>query len=301
MNIALFTLYEGDYHLGLAALVNSAYRSGFRGKVFAFYRDALPPWQTPALLARLRELGIELIFAPCNPPRHLGYHKPFVAHEILAGHPDVEAVIYADPDVAFISPWSFIESWLARGVALCLDCNFSWVHQNHPWRHEWRELAQRAGLELRQEPSEYPNSGFFGVRRDSARFLEHWITATLRYEAEGNSTAAFAMESRVKAIVGDQDLLALSLHAADFEVAYLGLEGMGFNGHFLYLSHAVEGPKPWRKRFIKHALGGRKPTPQARIWFDNSLYPIPAISGTRRRLLALDIKASLLLTRVWKA
>jgi hypothetical protein len=301
MNLAIFTLFEGDYHLGVAALINSAAACGFRGRFFVFYRDRLPPWFSPELDRSLQQSGIQLVFEACNPPRHLGYHKPFAARQILAEHPDLDGIVYADPDVAFLAPWPFFTKWVSAGVALCLDCNYPWIHKNHPWRYEWRALAKRAGLTIRQEPAEYPNGGFFALRSDDREFLEHWIAGILQFEKEGGNTGQYAMAARPGAISSDQDILATSLYAATTEPSYLGLEGMGFNGHFLILSHAVEGPKPWRWCSVKEAVRGKKPTMGVKIWLRNSHDPIPAISRSTLFLKKVDLSLGLLISRFWSS
>lgn len=303
MKVAILTLSQGSYHLGVAALINSLMtKAGFKGTVYVFHKGDPPPWKS--LLSNEHSARVEdinVVFKQISPNRFLGFYKPFAALEVLEGDPELDGVIFADADVLFLAPWSFFEEWLDSGVALCLDCNFAWLHSNHPWRRKWKELALRAGLEVVRECTEYPNSGFFGVTRSRSAVLRNWITATLQFEKEGGDTSKFAQEFRTRAIVGDQDLLAAALHSVKDEISYLGEEGMGFNGHFFVLSHAcIEWSKPWSKCFSLRALKGEKPSRPARFWIECSHYPIPAIRPMKHFLTRIDFAIAQCISRVWK-
>lgn len=302
MKVAILTLSKGSYHFGVAALINSLKtNAGFKGTVYVFHQGDPPPWQS--LLSneqggRLED--IKVVFKQIFPDRFLGFCKPFAALEVLEGDPELEGVIFADADVLFLASWPFFENWLDSGVALCSDCNFGWLHSNHPWRRKWKELLLRAGLEVVRECEEYPNSGFFGVTRSRSAVLRNWITVTLQFEKEGGDTSRFTEEYRTRAIVGDQDLLAAALHSVKDEISYLGAEGMGFNGHFFVLSHAIERTKPWNKCFSWRALKGEKPTQQGRLWIECSHYPITAIGSSKHLALRIDFAIAQCISRLWK-
>src|ERR1700683_230786 len=119
------TLFEGDYHIGVAALVNSLVNGGFSGTIWAGYRGALPPW----LDQLQRSVGTENEFLVAGKVRlvllaqateiHLTNHKPDFMLDLLAGPAsDCEYLWYFDPDIFIRVPWTFFVGWQRCGVAL---------------------------------------------------------------------------------------------------------------------------------------------------------------------------------------
>jgi hypothetical protein len=151
---------------------------------------------------------------------------------------------------------SFFGEWVSCGVALCADSNFPRVSLNHPWRCKWAELIAAAGLEVTNRLEDYPNSGFFGIRRQGGAFLDRWIDLTEAFERQGGNTRTFLLSDRTESITGDQDLMAATMMTYSGPVSFLGQEAMGFTGHYFILSHAIESPKPWNKKFLQvHRAG----------------------------------------------
>ena len=48
MPTEICTLFEGHFHKGVVALINSLYKNGFRGNFYAGYRGTLPHWAKAA-------------------------------------------------------------------------------------------------------------------------------------------------------------------------------------------------------------------------------------------------------------
>jgi hypothetical protein len=300
----IFTLYEGNYHLGVAALINSALAIGFDGVFIVGYRDRLPPWVQTLNAVGSEEYdvaGIRIIFYREQAPRHLGYHKPFAALEIFNRFPEIERLFYVDPDVTFLAPWQFFQDWAEKGVGLVEDSNFPRVHTNHPWRAGWRDLVDRAGLETPSNSIEsYVNSGFVAVMRRDQSFLKTWANLTLAYEAGGGSTANFQMSERWKGIVSDQDLVSAAIMAWKGPLSIIGPEAMGFTNYYFILSHAIESPKPWAKSYFFRSLSGAAPTTPGGYFLNSASGPIQLFSKGSLLLRKLDFHAAKLVSRVWR-
>ncbi len=302
MKANVITLYEGHHHFGVAALINSLVACGFDGKVSVYYKGELPPWLDglPRLPdGRFKIRGCILQFRKAQVRRHLGYHKPFAAWAEFEADPECEAVVYADPDVIFVAPWEFFTNWIGMGVALCLDLNFPYLSENHPWRKTWAGLLLRATGEKANASSQYANSGFFGVAREDRGFLFRWMTITETFEAEGGNTTSFNMAQRHHPIVGDQDLMAVALMGGGEKVSMLGQEAMGFNWHNFILVHQIAMPKPWQKIHTWEALKGSPPPPGTALYQKWENDPIAPYSAGRMFWKKIDYRVAQVLSRVW--
>src|SRR4051794_19744072 len=86
------TVFEGNYHYGLGALVNSLCGQGFRGVIYAGYRGDLPPWAASKVYANgigtiydVSE-GCSIHFIPLNTPLHLNNFKPHFLLQLMEEH-----------------------------------------------------------------------------------------------------------------------------------------------------------------------------------------------------------------------
>ena len=153
MNSAICTLFEGDYHYGVGALVNSLHRHGYRGIVWAGYRGVLPRWASPVRkTADYLEFdvgdGCMIRFLTAVTERHLTNHKPEFMLDVWHHRcPDAASLFYFDPDIVIKCAWAFFEEWTAYGVAVCEDVN-SPMPASHPIRHAWRRSCTQDGVLL---------------------------------------------------------------------------------------------------------------------------------------------------------
>jgi len=258
------TLYEGHYHFGVATLINSIVRGGFRGLFWVGYRGELPPWI--AQLTRRDDglyvvgdalLGFEKIDSHC----HFTQFKPEFMSSIIHRGITKEYIWYFDPDITVRCKWSFYERWVKFGVCLCQEVTLGVMASDHPIRCEWMEHAQVAGwAEPVRRQERYYNGGFIGMHVENREFLDTWIAANRLANSVGVDPANIKQGKPGDTFFStDQDTLNMSTMYSKAPLTTLGPEGMGFVDGGFTMYHTVGAAKPWRRKFLRDVLQGRLP------------------------------------------
>ncbi len=259
------TLYEGDFYLGVGALINSIVRGGFKGLFWVGCRGGLPQW-TSQLKPRddgLFEIGDARVgFETIGGERHFGQFKPeFLLRTIERGIAS-RSIWYFDPDITVRCSWSFFEMWVRHGVCLCQDITMSTMPSRHPFRCEWMRMAGEDGWgEPRRAQERYYNSGFVGLDIAHRAFLDQWIAAIRVANRNGVTPGQFQKGNRSQVFYTvDQDTMNIATMYADVPFSTIGPEGMGFTGSGFTMFHSVAVPKPWRKKFLRSLFRGSPPS-----------------------------------------
>lgn len=285
MNSVVVTLFEGDHHLGAAALINSLHAAGFSGAVVCGHRGPPPPWVKAA--SQLDKIVVD--FIALETTDHLTNYKPeFLLRVWTQLRPEAGRLFYFDPDIVLKARWTFFEEWADYGVALVEDVN-SPLSETHPRRGAWRRCLTARRKLVRRETPLYVNGGFIGLTRLHQGFLHEWRDAmTLVGEEIGGldrSMFSFAegqtdMSSPAYPFSKtDQDALNIAVMAGSQPVSIMGAEAMDFRPGGWTLSHAIGPDKPWRKNLLLAALFGRTPTLADHAFWDHASSPLPAFSA----------------------
>ena len=259
MTSAICTLFEGDYHLGAAALVNSLSARGFKGTIYAGYRGPIPPWAPlPDPAGSLKVTPeITVHFIPLKTTIHLTNFKPDFMLDLWQNHcPDADALFYFDPDIVTKCRWAFFEEWAAFGVAVCRDINGD-MPDSHPIRQMWRRILPPLGITFVRPMDVYVNGGFVGVAKQQQAFIELWQNVQAQMVKCGVTLDALGVGDRTLPFsCRDQDALNIACMAHSGEVSTVGADGMDFQwgGGGRIMSHAAGGIKPWRKRYFLNLL-----------------------------------------------
>lgn len=303
---AVFALYDGDFHFGLGALVNSLYRVGFRGIVYVGYRGALPPWAVPVSAGSGFEQydvadGCAIRFVKVQFKGHLAFHKPgFIRATIDTLCHDVKRALYFDVDIVVKSPWAFFQHWVSCGIALCQDLNEPHMSGNHPLRKYWRDIAAQLGLSCRQYDG-YFNSGFVGLTRETLPLLETWQALNQHMERLGVSLDRHLFRARPDPLFNtDQDMLNLALMASTFPLSPVENSNMDITPGGYIMAHALAGPKPWRRRYISDALRGYPPDRAHKRFWQYVDAPIEVYTPGQRRRHVISLKIAAAIGRFYR-
>ena len=259
------TLFEKDFHYGVAVLVNSLVQAGFRGLIWAGYRGEIPAWTEaqPRLSNGLLDLGgATLGLEKIEIGKHFGQFKPDFMESLICRGIARSRLWYFDPDITVRASWSFFERWLEFGVALCQEITMGTMPSNHPLRCEWMRLARDAGWRQPvRQLDRYYNSGFVGLRVELCAFLKAWQKAVGLANSSGVKDDTFQKGKREQTFYTvDQDSLNIASMYAEVPLSTVGPEGMGFIPGGFLMYHSVGRVKPWRKNFLTYALKGIPPS-----------------------------------------
>jgi hypothetical protein len=259
------TLFEGDFHFGVAALVNSIVLGGFKGVFWVGCRGILPPW-TAQLKRRddgLFEVGEALLgFETIEGSRHFGQFKPEFLSSLIDRGIARRHLWYFDPDITVRCAWSFYEMWIHHGICLCQEQTMGTMPSRHPIRAEWMRMASEAGWSepLRQQ-ERYYNSGFVGLEIAHRVFLDQWKAAIRLANSNGVAPSQFQKGGRHQVFFTvDQDTLNIATMYADVPFSTIGPEGMGFIPGGFTMFHSVGKMKAWRRKFLRSWMRGVPPS-----------------------------------------
>jgi hypothetical protein len=321
MSSAICTLFEGHYHYGVAALVNSLCKQGYKGEIYVGYRGILPYWAQSAIeTTRFSWVGsytltinsdIVVHFLPLTTNYHLTNYKPDFMLELLAGPAkQANSMFYFDPDIVIVAPWRYFLEWIECGMAVSEDIN-SPITKFHPKRVAWRKYFIKSDIILKYKSSIYVNGGFVGVSSANYNFLNTWklVQESMSIEIGGLDKSAFKSgEQLAENLQGDfapfgktdQDALNAAIEAWEGVVSFMGKEAMAFSNGPSVMPHALGSPKPWNLKILNRAFSGRSPRLVDRIYWDSVHSPIALHSQNVITLKKRQIDIAAFIGRFYK-
>jgi hypothetical protein len=289
------TLAEGHYFCGVAALVNSLVRGGFRGEIIVGYRGAPPRWLDdlePDVAPRswLVSPEVKLCLVEMPGPWHLNNLKPRLISEVFQSiRPDAALVYYLDSDIVVRCRWETLSDWARHGVVLAHDVSNTFMPPQHVYRRAWQALAESRGYTCRAVTG-YMNGGCIGLSRSYAEFARVWVDLMEALETEGIDMSQIKYDGgRLEFSSMDQDILNAAVMASDVPVALLGSESMGvYPRRGDIIPHAMFDRKPWVRSYILDALRGMPPgRTHLAYWtfVDGPIRPFGRLTLARKRLM----------------
>lgn len=313
IDAAVCTLFENHFHKGVAVLVNSLYKQGFRGNFFAGYRGELPNWSVAAVdnfdlgWAGAKTLKINedlyIHFLPVITHYHLTHYKPTFMLSLLDGPAKgVEALAYFDPDIVILCKWGFYKEWMTYGVAMVHEIVSNDMPVTHPNRMQWRKVMQFLNMKQQREIHSYINAGFCGVSVKDIEFLNIWslVVKTAVEEFQLDPATFIANDRTAPFYCIDQDAFNIAAMCCESSISEMGPEAMDFVGAGWTMSHATGWPKPWNNKFILSALGGNPPPSPHKHYWNHINEPINLHSYFYTQLVKAEISIATFICRFYR-
>lgn len=301
------TLFDGDFHFGLAAFLNSLVKAGYKGTVWAGYRGALPPWIDQLKRADGPGDGymvteqLRVVFVLLKTEIHLALYKPQFMLDLLADQArGCEHIWFFDSDIFLRGTWSFFLNWQRFGIAVCQDILHHVLPEHDPLRQQWAEIATGMGMGKPRVLNQYFNSGLVGVPAAHASFLQLWQRLIEQAGVMGMDLKLLSSGTREMPFhIPDQDALNVAVMYTEYPVSPVGPEIMGFRPGRPVTYHAV-GSKPWRGSLLLRALAGEAPSGAAKFYFTQVSSPIQLYSGLSFRRKQLECAAAGFIGRFYR-
>lgn len=308
MKIIVCTLFEGDYHLGVATLGNSLVRAGFEGDIWVGHRGSIPSWATTSPLfdrdtsALQVTADVALKFVEVDPEVHLTYYKAtFMKHLLDAECAEPEdAVAYLDPDIVMTCDWTSFSGFFEEPAVSVIEDVNHYMPARHPKRLQWASQLGLDGYRVHRDLERYYNAGFVGVAKKHADFLDEWQRVSelvIAYNGESHSLVGddAGLFSRT-----DQDALNFALMASEVPINSAGREAMDFEPGGNVLSHAAGHYKPWRKGHIRRAVQGHPPSSPTKNYLAFASGPIRAVPAGELESQRRAARAASLIGRFYR-
>lgn len=301
MDSVICTLFENHYSFGVGALVNSLYKYGFKGDIYAGYRGEMPKWAEKAennqLLIEwnIKTLfvgeNIRLHFVPLSTNYHFANYKPNFMQLLFEGPAkNADAIFYFDPDIVLSYNWRFFEEWVEYGITVCEDVN-SPLPLKHPRRMAWHKYFTEKNINLSFTQENYANSGFVGVSKKDKEFLPLWIKIHQRIAEiiggfERTSIPGMSHLNQEQQgyyfpfNIPDQDAFNVTIGAWDDVISFVGKEGMAFKHGSILMTHALGRDKPWKANYLLRILNGNRPRSVDKQYWKAVSAPIKVYPGS---------------------
>lgn len=315
MKSIICSLFEGNYHYGIAALINSLYKQGFRGDCYIGFKGDLPNWAIKSA-EKYETYGKEILkikiasklnlhFVRVTADYHLTNYKPNFMLEIweLSLKDDIDAIFYFDPDIIVKVSWSYFEEWVGYGIALVHDLSFNIMPATHPKRRAWEKVIEKGGKKINNSLNSYINAGFCGILKANKEFLTLWkeiFELGVSFFGLSNNQWKHNYPETYLFFKQDQDALNIAAMCTSLCLSEMGPEAMDFIPNGYVMSHRVDKPKPWEKNFIIAFLNGNKVNKTDRLFWKNVDFPIKPFNNLYVTNKLICIKLTSFLSRFYK-